>query len=63
MEPKVAASNALEAVLEARPGESILIVTDDVRKDVADAMEYHHYDECDHSDCNQGEPQRDESHD
>ncbi|MCK5151298.1 MAG: aminopeptidase [Candidatus Thorarchaeota archaeon] len=38
MEPKVAASNALEAVLEARPGESILIVTDDVRKDVADAF-------------------------
>ncbi|GAJ00648.1 unnamed protein product, partial [marine sediment metagenome] len=38
MEPKVAASNALEAVLEAKPGESILIVTDDVRKDVADAF-------------------------
>jgi leucyl aminopeptidase (aminopeptidase T) len=38
MEPKVAAENALEVVLEARPGESILIVTDDVRRDVADAF-------------------------
>jgi len=34
MDPKEAAANALESVLEARPGESILIVTDDVRKDV-----------------------------
>lgn len=38
MEPKTAAANALESVLEARPGESILIVTDDVRKDVAHAF-------------------------
>jgi hypothetical protein len=38
MEPKTAAANALESVLEARPGESILIVTDDVRKDVAQAF-------------------------
>ncbi|MHA1906163.1 MAG: aminopeptidase [Candidatus Thorarchaeota archaeon] len=38
MEPKVAAANALESVLEARPGESILIVTDDIRKDVAEAF-------------------------
>ena len=35
MDPKTAAANALESVLEAKPGESILIVTDDVRKDVA----------------------------
>jgi leucyl aminopeptidase (aminopeptidase T) len=34
MEPKIAAANALEAVLEARPGESILVVCDDVRQDV-----------------------------
>lgn len=38
MDPKVAAANALQAVLEARQGESILIVTDDVRKDVAQAF-------------------------
>ena len=38
MDPKTAAANALESVLEARPGESILIVTDDVRKDVAQAF-------------------------
>jgi leucyl aminopeptidase (aminopeptidase T) len=38
MEPKTAAANALEAVLEARLGESILIVTDDVRKDIAEAF-------------------------
>ncbi len=38
MDPKTAAANALEAVLEAKPGESILIVADDVRKDVADAF-------------------------
>jgi leucyl aminopeptidase (aminopeptidase T) len=38
MDPKTAAANALESVLEARAGESILIVTDDVRKDVADAF-------------------------
>ncbi|MHA1576127.1 MAG: aminopeptidase [Candidatus Thorarchaeota archaeon] len=38
MEPKTAAANALETVLEARSGESILIVTDDVRKDVAQAF-------------------------
>ncbi|MDH4214811.1 MAG: aminopeptidase [Candidatus Thorarchaeota archaeon] len=38
MEPIVAARNALEIVLEARAGESILIVTDDVRRDVAEAF-------------------------
>ena len=38
MEPKKAAANALESVLEARPGESILIITDDVKKDVAHAF-------------------------
>ena len=38
MEPKTAAANALETVLEARSGESIRIVTDDVRKDVAQAF-------------------------
>jgi len=38
MEPKTAAANALDAVLEARAGESILIVTDDVRKDIAEAF-------------------------
>ena len=38
MDPITAAANALESVLEARPGESILIVTDDVRKDVASAF-------------------------
>lgn len=38
MEPKVAAANALQVVLEARAGESILIVTDDVRKDIAEAF-------------------------
>jgi aminopeptidase len=38
MEPKTAAANALEAVLEARAGESILIVTDDVRKEIGEAF-------------------------
>ena len=38
MDPKTAAANALETVLEARAGESILIVTDDVRMDVAEAF-------------------------
>ncbi|MGY5878604.1 MAG: aminopeptidase [Candidatus Thorarchaeota archaeon] len=38
MDPITAAANALESVLEARPGESILIVTDDVRLDVAKAF-------------------------
>jgi aminopeptidase len=38
MDAKTAAANALEAVLEARPGESILIVTDDVRHEVAQAF-------------------------
>lgn len=38
MEPKTAAGNALEAVLEARPGESLLVVTDDVRSDVGKAF-------------------------
>ncbi len=34
MDPKIAAANAIETVLEARPGESLLIVCDDVRRDV-----------------------------
>jgi leucyl aminopeptidase (aminopeptidase T) len=34
LDPQQAAANALESVLEARQGESILIVTDDVRKEV-----------------------------
>jgi len=38
LEPKTAAANALEAVLEARPGESLLVVTDDVRSDVGRAF-------------------------
>jgi len=38
MDSILAAANALEFVLEARPGESILIVTDDVRLDVANAF-------------------------
>ncbi len=38
MEPIIAAANALETVLEARPGESILIVTDDVRKEIGEAF-------------------------
>ncbi|MHA2140536.1 MAG: aminopeptidase [Candidatus Thorarchaeota archaeon] len=38
MDPKTAAANALDAVLEARSGESILVVTDDVRKDVGQAF-------------------------
>ncbi|MHA1905142.1 MAG: hypothetical protein ACXADL_13875, partial [Candidatus Thorarchaeota archaeon] len=38
MEPKTAAANALETILEARPGESILIVTDDIRKEVGQAF-------------------------
>jgi aminopeptidase len=38
MEPKTAAANALESVLEAKPGESILIITDDVRLEVGQAF-------------------------
>jgi len=38
VDPKTAAANALETVLEARAGESILIVTDDVRREVAEAF-------------------------
>ncbi len=38
MKPEVAAANALESVLEARAGESVLIVTDDVKQDVAHAF-------------------------
>ena len=34
MDATTAAANALDAVLEVRPGESILIITDDVRKEV-----------------------------
>ncbi len=34
MDPREAAANALESVLEARFGESILIITDDIRKDI-----------------------------
>ncbi|MFX1408560.1 MAG: aminopeptidase [Promethearchaeota archaeon] len=38
MEPKIAAANALDVVLEARMGESILIITDDVRKEIGHAF-------------------------
>ncbi|RLI48071.1 MAG: hypothetical protein DRO73_10305 [Candidatus Thorarchaeota archaeon] len=38
MKPEVAAANALESVLEARPGESVLIVCDDVREEVGRAF-------------------------
>ncbi|MFW9954905.1 MAG: aminopeptidase [Candidatus Thorarchaeota archaeon] len=38
MEPKKAAANAIESVLEGRPGESILVVSDDVRVDVGRAF-------------------------
>ncbi|MFX0058274.1 MAG: aminopeptidase [Candidatus Hodarchaeota archaeon] len=38
MEPKIAAANALDGVLEARTGESILIITDDVRKEIGQAF-------------------------
>ncbi len=38
MKPEIAASNALESVLEARPGESVLIVCDDVREEVGRAF-------------------------
>ena len=38
MEPKIAAANALESVLEAKPGESILIITDDVKLEVGQAF-------------------------
>ena len=38
LKPEVAAANALESVLEARAGESILIISDDIRTDVAQAF-------------------------
>jgi aminopeptidase len=38
MEPTTSAMNALRTVLEARSGESILIVTDDVRREIAMAF-------------------------
>lgn len=38
MEPKNAALNALKHVLEAKPGESILIISDDVKKEVGQAF-------------------------
>lgn len=38
MDPQEAAANALESVLEARPGESILIVTDDIRKEIGEVF-------------------------
>jgi len=38
MDPIIAAANAIESVLEGKPGESILIVADDIRKDVAEAF-------------------------
>ncbi|MFX0148574.1 MAG: aminopeptidase [Candidatus Hodarchaeota archaeon] len=38
MEPKNATSNALEYVLEAKPGESILIISDDLKKEVGQAF-------------------------
>ncbi|TFG11602.1 hypothetical protein EU537_11845 [Candidatus Thorarchaeota archaeon] len=38
MKPQTAAANALESVLEAKPGESILILADDVREDIGKAF-------------------------
>ncbi len=38
MDPKAAAANAIDAVLEARPGESILVVCDDVRQEIGNAF-------------------------
>ncbi|MFW9771096.1 MAG: aminopeptidase [Candidatus Heimdallarchaeota archaeon] len=38
MEPNIAALNALKYVLEAKPGESILIISDDVKKEVGQAF-------------------------
>ena len=38
MEPKTAAANAMEAVLEARPGESILVVCDASKKEIGQAF-------------------------
>jgi leucyl aminopeptidase (aminopeptidase T) len=38
LDAKTAAANGLEAVLEARPGESLLVVTDDVRSEVGRAF-------------------------
>ncbi|RDE14166.1 MAG: hypothetical protein C4K49_07895 [Candidatus Thorarchaeota archaeon] len=38
MDPETAAANGLEAVLEARPGESLLVVTDDIRSEVGRAF-------------------------
>jgi aminopeptidase len=38
MDAETAAANAIESVLEARPGESILIIADDMRKDIAHAF-------------------------
>lgn len=38
MKPKEAAINALENIIEAKPGESILIISDDIKRDVAQAF-------------------------
>ncbi len=38
MDAETAAANALETVLEARPGESVLIVCDDVRREVGEVF-------------------------
>lgn len=38
MDPIIAAANALESILEAKPGESILIIADDILKDVGQAF-------------------------
>jgi leucyl aminopeptidase (aminopeptidase T) len=38
MEPEVAAANALENVLEVKPGETILIIADDVRQDIGEVF-------------------------
>ena len=38
MDPIIAAANAIESVLEAQQGESLLIIADDVRKEVAHAF-------------------------
>ena len=38
MKPKEAAINALENIIEAKPGESVLIITDDIKKEIAQAF-------------------------
>ncbi len=38
MKPKEAAINALENIIEAKPGESILIISDDIKREIAQAF-------------------------